>query len=69
MSTKEMAYHMIDMLTEEQLNAIIVVLTGMTKGNNSADTEKYQTVSDESVNLVSKRLIEKNLEAYKELAL
>ena len=69
MSTKEMAYHMIDTLTEEQLNAIIVVLTGMTKGNNSADTEKYQTASDETVNLVSKRLIEKNLEAYKELAL
>ena len=68
MSTKEMAYHMIDTLTEEQLNAIIVVLTGMTKGNKSADDEKYQTVSDESVNLVSKRLIEKNLEAYKELA-
>ena len=72
MSAKEMAYSMIDTLTEEELNAIIVILTGMTKGkkNNikTADTEKYQTVSDEEVALVSKRLIEKNLEAYRELA-
>ena len=72
MSAKEIAYSMIDTLTEEELNAIIVILTGMTKGkkNNikTADTEKYQTVSDEEVALVSKRLIEKNLEAYRELA-
>ena len=72
MSAKEIAYSMLDTLTEEELNAIIVILTGMTKGkkNNikTADTEKYQTVSDEEVALVSKRLIEKNLEAYRELA-
>ncbi|MBP3854933.1 MAG: type II toxin-antitoxin system Phd/YefM family antitoxin [Ruminiclostridium sp.] len=72
MSAKEIAYSMLDTLTEEELNAIIVILTGMTKGkkNNikTADTEKYQTVSDEEVAFVSKRLIEKNLEAYRELA-
>ena len=64
--------NLIDMLTEEQLNAIVVVLSGMTKGNEntmkSTDTENYQSVSDEEVALVSKRLIEKNLEAYRELA-
>ncbi len=29
MSTKELAYSLIDRLTEEQLNAIVVVLSGM----------------------------------------
>jgi antitoxin Phd len=33
-----------------------------------SDVEKLQTASDEDVNEISKRLIEKNLKAYKELA-
>ncbi len=31
MSTKELAYSMIDNLTEEQLNALIVILHGLQK--------------------------------------
>lgn len=33
-----------------------------------SELEKNQTASDEDVNEISKRLIEKNIEAYKELA-
>ena len=35
MSAKEMAYSMIDTLTEEELNAIIVILNGLTKEKKS----------------------------------
>lgn len=33
-----------------------------------SDVEKLQTASDEDVNEISKRLIDKNIKAYKELA-
>lgn len=84
MSTKEKIYSMINVLNEDQLNTIVEILTKMVSdimpnvssnikniSNNlieNAGFENYQTVSDEAVKTVSKRLIDKNLEAYTELA-
>lgn len=40
MSTKELAYSMIDNLTEEQLNALIVILQGLQKEEPNEETKK-----------------------------
>lgn len=43
MSTKELAYSMIDNLTEEQLNALIVILQGLQKEEPNEETKKVLT--------------------------
>ena len=43
MSTKELAYSMIDNLTEEQLNALIVILQGLQKEEPNEETKKSLT--------------------------
>lgn len=52
MSTKELAYSMIDNLTEEQLNALIVILQGLQKEEPNKETKKVLDEAKESKNLV-----------------
>lgn len=53
MSTKELAYSMIDNLTEEQLNALIVILQGLQKEEPNEETKKVLDEAKEGKNLVS----------------
>ena len=48
MSTKELAYSMIDNLTEEQLNALIVILQGLQKDEPNEETKKVLDEAKES---------------------
>ena len=48
MSTKELAYSMIDNLTEEQLNALIVILQGLQKEEPEEPNEETKKVLDEA---------------------
>ena len=52
MSTKELAYSMIDNLTEEQLNALIVILQGLQKEEPNEETKKVLDEAKEGKNLV-----------------
>ena len=52
MSTKELAYSMIDNLTEEQLNALIVILQGLQKEEPNEETKKVLDAAKEGKNLV-----------------
>lgn len=52
MSTKELAYSMIDNLTEEQLNALIVILQGLQKEEPNEETKKVLVEAKEGKNLV-----------------
>ena len=52
MSTKELAYSMIDNLTEEQLNALIVILQGLQKDEPNEETKKVFDEAKEGKNLV-----------------
>ena len=52
MSTKELAYSMIDNLTEEQLNALIVILQGLQKDEPNEETKKVLGEAKEGKNLV-----------------
>ena len=52
MSTKELAYSMIDNLTEEQLNALIVILQGLQKEEPNEETKKVLDDAKEGKNLV-----------------
>ena len=52
MSTKELAYSMIDNLTEEQLNALIVILQGLQKEEPNKETKKVLDEAKEDKNLV-----------------
>ena len=52
MSTKELAYSMIDNLTEEQLNALIVILQGLQKEEPNEETKKVLDEANEGKNLV-----------------
>ncbi len=52
MSTKELAYSMIDNLTEEQLNALIVILQGLQKDEPNEETKKVLDEAKEGKNLV-----------------
>ena len=52
MSTKELAYSMIDNLTEEQLNALIVILQGLQKEEPNEETKKVLYEAKEGKNLV-----------------
>ena len=52
MSTKELAYSMIDNLTEEQLNALIVILQGLQKEEPNKETKKVLDEAKEGKNLV-----------------
>ena len=52
MSTKELAYSMIDNLTEEQLNALIVILQGLQKDEPNEETKKILGEAKEGKNLV-----------------
>ena len=51
MSTKELAYSMIDNLTEEQLNALIVILQGLQKEEPNEETKKVLDEAKEGKNL------------------
>ena len=51
MSTKELAYSMIDNLTEEQLNALIVILQGLQKEEPNKETKKVLDEAKEGKNL------------------
>ena len=46
MSTKELAYRMIDSLTEEQLNALIVVLRGWEVENEIPNAETLEAMQE-----------------------
>lgn len=46
MSTRELAYSMIDNLTEEQLNALIVVLRGWEFENDLPNEETLQAMQE-----------------------
>ena len=52
MSTKELAYSMIDNLTEEQLNALIVILQGLQKEEPDEETKKVLDEAKEGKILV-----------------
>ena len=52
MSTKELAYSMIDNLTEEQLNALIVILQGLQKEEPNEETKNVLDEAKECKNLV-----------------
>ena len=52
MSTKELAHSMIDNLTEEQLNALIVILQGLQKEEPNEETKKVLDEAKEGKNLV-----------------
>lgn len=52
MSTKELAYSMIDNLTEEQLNALIVILQGLQKDEPNEETKKVLDEAKEGKKLV-----------------
>ena len=52
MSTKELAYSMIDNLTEEQLNALIVILQGLQKEEPNKETKKVLDEAKEGKTLV-----------------
>ena len=52
MSTKELAHSMIDNLTEEQLNALIVILQGLQKEEPNEETKKVLDEAKEGKILV-----------------
>ncbi len=52
MSTKELAYSMIDNLTEEQLDAIVVILKGLQHDMPNDETKKVLDEAKNGINLV-----------------
>jgi hypothetical protein len=51
MSTKELAYRMIDSLTEEQLNALVVILSSMQRDEPNEETLAAMKDVEENKNL------------------
>ena len=58
MSTKELAYSMIDNLTEEQLNALIVILQGLQKEEPNEETKRKSLTKPKRVKISLVRLIQ-----------
>lgn len=52
MSTKELAYSIIDELTEEELNALIVILKSMHKEIPNDETLKAMREAEQGINIV-----------------